>query len=91
MNISAKPFNVFISWSGERSKHVALGLRDWLPAILQTAKPWMSESDIDKGARGVEEIGKALSDIEIGIVCLTPENLDSRWILFEAGALSKTL
>jgi hypothetical protein len=89
--MSTKPHNIFISWSGSRSKHIAVGLREWLPAIVQTAKPWMSESDIDKGTRGVEEIGKALSDIKIGIVCLTPENLDSKWILFEAGALSKTL
>lgn len=89
--MSTKPFNIFISWSGDRSKHIALGLKNWLPAILQTARPWMSETDIDKGARGVEEIGKALSEIRIGIVCLTPENLDSRWVLFEAGALAKTL
>jgi TIR domain len=89
--MSTKPHNVFISWSGPRSKHVAVELKEWLRAIVQTAKPWMSESDIDKGARGIEEIGKALSDIKIGIVCLTPENLDSKWILFEAGALSKTL
>lgn len=89
--MSTKPYNVFISWSGDRSKHIALGLRDWLPAILQSAKPWMSEYDIDKGTRAVEEIGKALSDIKVGIVCLTPENMESRWILFEAGALSRTI
>jgi hypothetical protein len=36
--MSTKPYNIFISWSGDRSKHIALGLRDWLPAILQTCK-----------------------------------------------------
>src|SRR5258708_16955141 len=89
--MSSKPPNVFISWSGARSMHVAEGFTDWIPAILQAARPWMSQSSIDKGARGLEEIGKALSDIKIGIVCLTPENLDARWILYEAGALSKSL
>jgi len=51
----------------------------------------MSETDIDKGARGLDEMGKALSEIKLGVVCLTPENLESHWILYEAGALSKTL
>ena len=27
----------------------------------------------------------------MGIVCLMPENLDSRWIHYEVGALSKTI
>jgi hypothetical protein len=84
-------FNLFISWSGERSKLAASALRDWLPLILQSAKPWMSESDIDKGTRGLVEIAKALEGIRVGITCLTPENLRAPWILYEAGALSKTV
>ena len=28
-------------------------------------------------------------ECEYGIVCLTPHNLESPWILFESGALSK--
>jgi hypothetical protein len=51
----------------------------------------MSEEDIEKGSRGLEEIGKALEAMSVGIICLTPENLEKPWILFEAGALSKTL
>jgi hypothetical protein len=49
----------------------------------------MSKSDIDKGTRGLEEIGAALESMKSGIICLTPENLTAEWILFEAGALSK--
>jgi hypothetical protein len=45
--------------------------------------------DIDKGARWNPEISEELSTSKIGIICLTPENLHSDWILFEAGALSK--
>lgn len=51
----------------------------------------MSETDIDKGSRGLDEIAKALADIRVGITCLTPENLQRPWIFFEAGALSKTI
>jgi hypothetical protein len=53
--------------------------------------PLMSESDIDKGSRGLEEISKALDGIQVGITCLTPENLNAPWLLFEGGALSKRI
>jgi hypothetical protein len=87
----AEAYNVFISWSGERSKAAAEALKRWLPIVLQAARPWMSDSDIEKGSRGLDEVARALEGIKIGIICLTPENLMAPWILYEAGALSKTL
>jgi len=87
----SEEYNVFISWSGERSKWVAEAMRDWLPLVLQTAKPWMSATDIEKGSRGLNEVSGRLQGMKIGIVCLTPENLETPWILYEAGALSKTI
>jgi hypothetical protein len=83
--------NTFISWSGERSRHVATSLRDWLPIVLQATKPFMSKRDIDKGSRWHIELAKALEVTKVGIICLTPENLSASWLLFEAGALSKAL
>lgn len=50
----------------------------------------MSATDIDKGTRWREEVGTALDTMKAGIICLTPENLSAEWLLFEAGALSKT-
>jgi len=82
---------VFISWSGKRSQIVAEGLRDWLPCVIQLVRPWMSASDLGKGARWSLEVAQELATSQLGIICLTPENLLSPWILFEAGALSKTL
>lgn len=83
--------NVFISWSGNRSRTIAQKLREWLPMVVQAAKPWMSDADIEKGSRGLDEVTKALSVPKVGIICLTPENLDTPWLLFEAGALSKAI
>src|SRR5438552_882185 len=82
---------VFISWSGERSLVIAKALRDWLPNVIQAVRPWLSETDIGKGTRWEHEIGAELAQTRFGIICLTPENLDARWIKFEAGALSKTI
>lgn len=83
--------DIFISWSGLRSAAVAEVLKKWLPRIVNAFKPWLSSSDIDKGSRWSTDVATRLSTAKAGIICLTPENLQSPWILFEAGALSKTL
>jgi hypothetical protein len=82
---------VFISWSGDLSKKVAEFLAIWLQDILQGVKCWVSTDDIDKGKIWFGNITKELAETEIGILCLTRENKDARWVLFEAGALSKGL
>ena len=82
---------VFLSWSGERSNQVADSLRSWLPKVLQAVKPWMSEEDISSGTRWSAEIANELKESKVGIICITPENQHNPWIMFEAGALSKTL
>jgi DNA-binding CsgD family transcriptional regulator len=51
----------------------------------------MSTDNIQIGVRWAHELAEALQRIDFGIVCLTEENRASPWILFEAGALSKTL
>ena len=83
--------NVFISWSGASSFVVAEALRDWLPMIINAAKPFLSAADIDKGSRWGSEIAAKLESARTGIICLTPSNLHADWILFEAGALAKTV
>jgi len=82
---------VFISWSGNDSKLVAQLLKDWIPNVLQSVEPWISNEDIEKGSIWMTDIGDNLKDTTVGILCLTLENLDAPWILFEAGALSKGL
>lgn len=80
---------IFISWSGEKSKEIAEFLKNWIEQIIQVAEPWISV-DIDKGKRWNTEISESLEHSKVGIFCITKENLNSPWILFEAGAISKS-
>ena len=82
---------VFISWSGPRSEKVAEALHDWLPSVIQSVTPFMSASDIDKGSRWTNEIAIHLQEAQFGLICLTQDNLGAPWLLFEAGALSKSI
>ena len=80
---------VFLSWSGDRSRAVAEALRDWLPFVLNAVDPWMSTEDIEVGAKWLGVVSGKLHESDFSIICLTPENLNAPWVLFEAGALSK--
>jgi hypothetical protein len=82
---------VFLSWSGSPSKMVALALRKWLRKILQHLEPWISVRDIQAGRPWQDELAAELKDSNFGIICLTKENIGAPWILFEAGALAKTV
>jgi hypothetical protein len=83
--------NIFISWSGERSKVVAMFLREWLPLVIQSLRPWVSLRDLERGSIWFTEIADKLKNTNLGVVCLTRENKSNPWILFEAGALAKGL
>jgi class 3 adenylate cyclase len=80
---------VFISWSGAKSGEVAAALGRCIREILPRVKPWMS-SDVGVGASWQTEILHQLRDSKIGIICITKTNKNAPWLLFEAGALSKT-
>ncbi|WP_425146026.1 toll/interleukin-1 receptor domain-containing protein [Deinococcus sp.] len=82
---------VFISWSKEPSKSVARALRSWLPDVIQSLEPWMSDQDIPSGERWATTIGDKLAETNFGIIVLTPENQEAPWINFEAGAISKVI
>lgn len=82
---------VFISWSGPHSKKCAEILRDWIKCALQASEPWISSKDIDKGTLWFNKISDQLANTSVGIVCLTADNKDKPWILFESGALAKGL
>lgn len=82
---------VFISWSGDTSRQIATAFADFIGTLLQHVRPFVSATDIGKGVRWFERVSLELRDTNFGVVILTPENLHSPWIMFEAGALSKQL
>jgi TIR domain len=82
---------VFICWSGSISRRIARSIHDWLPNIIQNVEPFMSTEDIEEGARWLSIVQTELQDCHFGLICLTRENLESQWIHFEAGSLSKII
>lgn len=91
MRQERSPMKVFISWSGERSRSLAQALHGWLPLVLHYVKPWLSDADVSAGDRWATVVAKELETSNFGILCVTPENLNSPWVLFEAGALAKAM
>jgi hypothetical protein len=51
----------------------------------------MSDTDISAGSRWLNNVSSELSEAQFGIICVTPENQNNPWLLFEAGALSKVI
>jgi hypothetical protein len=82
---------LFISWSGQTSRELAVVFRDWIGMVLQQVDPFVSDADIDKGARWADVIDTHLKDATFGVLMLTAENRNAPWLLYEAGALSKQI
>jgi hypothetical protein len=83
--------NVFLSWSGPKSKQVAEALRNWLPGVLQAVRPYFSDEDLTPGRHWTPALAAQLESTDVGLICMTSENLDAPWLMFEAGALAKKL
>lgn len=80
---------VFISWSGNGSRKVAEALHKWLPKVIQSvAKDLWVSYEMEKGSNWVIELAKGLEQSRFAVLCMTAENLDSTWMLYEAGAIS---
>lgn len=80
---------VFISWSGDQAKEVALTTRDWLRRVIQQLEPFVSTVDIAKGERWNSTVARALEETSEGIIVVTRANQHEPWLNFEAGALAK--
>lgn len=82
---------VFLSWSGRPSFRAATLFKDLLPCMNQDLSPFLSQHDVESGARWSLRIAEELDATDYGILFLTPINMSSPWLLFEAGALTKHL
>src|SRR5262245_46843273 len=81
--------SVFICWSGARSHAIAKAVEKLLEE-MDVCKVFVSDH-IEKGVAWFDSILEKLQDAQVGIVCLTSENLGSPWMHFEAGALARGL
>ena len=77
---------VFLCWSKDRSKAIAEGWAKLLPEIVN-GEPILS-TEFQKGREWSTVLRKDLDEAKTGIVFITPENMASPWIHFEAGALA---
>ena len=89
--LAGKFVDIVISWSGSVSHKVALALREWLPLVLPGCKPWVSSEDIAKGKHWADELRAQLGKAAVAIVCVTPENVKSGWLYYEAGMIAAKL
>jgi hypothetical protein len=78
---------IFLSWAGSESQQLAIIFKEWLGMLIQSSKPWLS-LDIDKGAGWDGEIHNGLNGTKIGILFLTSESIESKYLHYEAGAIS---
>jgi hypothetical protein len=63
-------------------------LRDWLDDVIPSIAPWFSGDDIETGKFWQSELFKSLDRSTVGIVVVTPTNVNRPWLNFEAGRLS---
>ncbi len=80
--------DVILSWSGTQSRMVAKAFREWLGSVLPGIKPWISTEDIAVGTRWFPSLMTQLETTATCILCLTPRNVRSPWLYFEAGAIA---
>ena len=81
--------HLFLSWSGSNSSRVANALYEWLPMVLQAVKPFLSDESIPKGSQWLAKLQAELNASGFAIICVTPDNVDEPWLIFEAGAIWK--
>jgi TIR domain len=80
---------IFTSWSGDRSKTAALGLKSLLQDLFEETVQVFVSDHISPGEAWAQRLGTELEESEFGILCLTHDNWQSPWLLFEAGAIAK--
>ena len=79
---------IFISWSKEKSRDLAIEIKSLLESLDPHSKVFMSENDISAGEPVQEKIIQEITGCDILLLCFTKENKKSPWLLYEAGFAS---
>jgi hypothetical protein len=80
--------DVLVSWSGQQSRQVGSALYEWLKEVIPGINPWISTVDIAIGTSWFESLMTQLDSTSLCVICMTPENVRSPWLYFEAGAIA---
>lgn len=80
---------IFISFSGTPSDKLAQHLEDFLNRVVASAQTFRSASGIISGEDWNNRLNTELEATHYGLLCLTPNNYQSTWVHYEAGALCK--
>ncbi|OHU71374.1 hypothetical protein BKG86_17115 [Mycobacteroides chelonae] len=80
---------MFISWSKDRSRQIALIWKSLIEDTFDAVDAFVSDRDISPGDRGLTTIKEQLDGTSVGIPIVTRDNEKEPWINFESGALSK--
>lgn len=81
---------IFIGWSGEHSKTIAVELKQVLEneAFNGELTCFVSTEDIASGDDWFIKIKNELNSSSYGIMCVTKDNVKAPWLYFETGALT---
>lgn len=79
---------LFISVSGTLSTEIGEHLSKWIAAVLQHVEPWIAVDDLNKGAHWPTKLADSLGDTDCGLIVLCRDNLDSPWLMYEAGVIA---
>ena len=82
---------VFIGWAGETSKEIASILKNWLNGMFDGFVSAVTPDDLPMGSRWFDTLDSAMYAAECGLLCVTADNVNSQWLSYEAGALSRNV
>jgi len=88
MTTKVEPLHVMISWSGAKSKAIALTLTEWIECVVPGVEVWISADDIAVGKAWFSQLMDVLERAQVCIICVTDDNVSSPWIYYEAGAIA---
>lgn len=79
---------VFISYSGTKSAKMAEVASRFLEQLLPDVTFFRSASDIALGSHWLQQVEQVYSGADVALVCITRDNIEKPWLLYEIGALS---